>query len=472
ACHGPNEKRWFRLTVTPLLNESTPGGAVVMHVDITDRKLAAEAVRSSEEQFSSAFECAAIGMALVSPDGYWLKTNQALSNLTGYSAEELMGKTFQEMTHPDDLPTSLDHMRRMLLGEIRTCSIEKRYFHKQGHLIWIFLSVSLIRDTEGNPVHFISQIQDITERKKVEQALRNNEGLLRIAGKAAKLGGWTIDLPEWNLHWTDETCVLHDHPPGYKPAFAEGIQYFPLESRGEVIRHVSACAKYGTPYDFELPKITAKGRRIWVRCIGEAVRDAEGKIVRLQGAFQDITERKQAEVELARLNRALRLLSSINEAQIHASEEEHLLKDVCQQAVEIGGYRMAWVGYASRDESFAITPVAYAGDESGYLTELKLTWSDNEISGRGPAGRTIREGRAIVYKDIAERSNVFHWRDDALARGFRSVICLPLRHENVTFGLLALYSSEVNEAGEDEIKLLQELADDLAFGIVSVRARA
>src|SRR6185437_9440853 len=122
--------------------------------------------------------------------------------------------------------------------------------------------------------------------------------------------------------------------------------------------------------------------------------------------------------------------------------------------------------------SFAITPVAYAGDESGYLTELKLTWSDNEISGRGPAGRTIREGRAIVYKDIAERSNVFHWRDDALARGFRSVICLPLRHENVTFGLLALYSSEVNEAGEDEIKLLQELADDLAFGIVSVRARA
>jgi two-component system cell cycle sensor histidine kinase/response regulator CckA len=119
--------------------------------------------------------------------------------------------------------------------------------------------------------------------------------MLRIAGKVARLGGWTIDLPDRTLTWSDENCAIHDVPPGYRPTLDEGIGYFPPEYRADVMRYVDACARDGTPYDFELPKITAKGRRIWVRSIGEAVRDAEGKIVRLQGAFQDISDRKRAE---------------------------------------------------------------------------------------------------------------------------------------------------------------------------------
>jgi two-component system cell cycle sensor histidine kinase/response regulator CckA len=122
--------------------------------------------------------------------------------------------------------------------------------------------------------------------------------MLRIAGKVARLGGWTIDLPSRDLTWSDENCAIHDVPPGYKPTLEEGIGYFPAEYRADVVRHVEACARDGTPYDFELPKFTATGRKIWVRSIGEAVRDAEGRIVRLQGAFQDISEQKRAEQAL------------------------------------------------------------------------------------------------------------------------------------------------------------------------------
>jgi PAS domain S-box-containing protein len=470
ACHSPGEKRWFRLTATPL-NEGESRGAVVMHVNITERKLAEEAIRASEEQFSSAFENAAIGMALVSPEGHWMKVNQALCDLFGYPAEELVRRTFQEITHPDDLGADLENVRRLLAGEIRSYCKEKRYFHKKGHLLWAFLSVSLIRDPDGKPVHFISQIQDITERKKAEESLLKNEALLRIASRVARLGGWTIELPEYILTWSDETCLIHDFPRGYKPSFAEGVQYFPLEHRAQVMRAVESCVTDGTPYDFEVPKNTAAGRRIWVRCIGEAVRNAEGKIIRLQGAFQDITERKQSELELARLNRALRLLSSINEVLIHATEEKPLLTHVCRLAVELGGYRMAWVGYAVQDERCSIAPAAHAGHEDGYLSKIQLTWSDKEPSGRGPGGKTIREGQPIICKDVFDDSANVVWREEALDRGYRSMVCLPLRHGKTTFGLLALYGGEVNDAGADEIKLLQELADDLAFGIINVRAR-
>jgi len=307
--------------------------------------------------------------------------------------------------------------------------------------------------------------------QEAQEKLIRSEALLRIASRVARLGGWTIELPECNLTWSDETCLLHDLPPGYKPTFAEGVQYFPLEHRAQVMRAVEACMTVGTPYDFEVPKNTATGRRIWVRCIGEAVRDAEGKIIRLQGAFQDITERKQAELELARLNRALRLLTAINEVLIHATEEKPLLTEVCRMAVELGGYRMAWVGYAVHDERCSIMPAAHAGNEDGYLSEIRLTWSDKEQSGRGPGGRTIREGQPIVCKDIREDSANIFWREQALEHGYRSMVCLPLRNGKNTFGLLALYGGEVSEAGDDEIKLLQELSDDLAFGIINVRAR-
>jgi PAS domain-containing protein len=120
----------------------------------------------------------------------------------------------------------------------------------------------------------------------------------------ARLGGWTIELPDRTLNWSDENCAIHDVPPGYQPTLDEGIGYFFPEDRATVIEYVEACAQHGTPYDFVLRKFTAKGRQIWVRSIGEAQRDAAGNIVRLQGAFQDITEQKEAEARACAGNTA------------------------------------------------------------------------------------------------------------------------------------------------------------------------
>jgi PAS domain S-box-containing protein len=124
------------------------------------------------------------------------------------------------------------------------------------------------------------------------------QAYLQMATRVSRLGWWTIELPGRKLTWSDETCVMHDAAPGFQPSLAEGLETFLPEHRASVARHVERCATQGNPYDFVLPKNTVKGRRIWVRCIGEAVRNESGVIVRIQGAFQDVTELKLAEAQL------------------------------------------------------------------------------------------------------------------------------------------------------------------------------
>lgn len=193
---------------------------------------------------------------------------------------------------------------------------------------------------------------------------------------------------------------------------------------------------------------------------------------RSRGALLSILEdEQQTSKALARSNRALKMLSSCSEALIWATDEPALLKQICQIAVELGGHKMAWVGYAQDDPARSILPVGQWGDDSGYLAQVNFTWDPETAMGQGPAGRCIREGEAMVCGDITDPVWRFQSTDAALLRGYRSVISLPLRDKSRTFGLLCLYSGEIDAMGEAEVRLLQELADDLAFGIGAMRAR-
>ena len=142
-------------------------------VDIAERRRHELALAEAEERFRSAFDNAPIGMTLVSPYLRFIKVNRALCELTGYAETALLVRSFQAITHPDDLDADLAYVEDVLAGRRRTYQMEKRYYHADGHLIWVLLSVSLVRDAAGQPLYFISQIADITERKQREQALRD-----------------------------------------------------------------------------------------------------------------------------------------------------------------------------------------------------------------------------------------------------------------------------------------------------------
>ncbi|MGA2403159.1 MAG: GAF domain-containing protein [Syntrophobacteraceae bacterium] len=185
----------------------------------------------------------------------------------------------------------------------------------------------------------------------------------------------------------------------------------------------------------------------------------------------EITERKLAEEALHRLNRELRAISNCNQVLIRAEDEQTLLSEICRIICDEAGYRMAWVGYAENDDAKTIRPVAWAGAEDGYLKQAGLTWADTE-RGRGPSGTAIRSGESACIQDFTTDPQAAPWRDNTLQRGYRSSIALPFKDEHAnTFGVLNIYSTEPNAFTTDEIRLLEELAGDLAFGIMVLRAR-
>ncbi len=198
--------------------------------------------------------------------------------------------------------------------------------------------------------------------------------------------------------------------------------------------------------------------------------ELEGKPVLFNSA-RDITERKAGELALTRTSRALRTLSACNAALIGAVSEPELLDTVCRLIVDAGGYTMAWVGFAEQSPEKRVRVVAQYGSTKDYLGSMHMTWTDAE-QGRGPTGVAIRTGATQVHQSLMDDSDKSPWRVAALAQGFQSSVALPLKGPSGTLGALTLYGRERDAFTRDEVHLLEELADDLAFGITTLRTRA
>ena len=176
--------------------------------DITDSKKAQAELQLSEERFRSTFEQAAVGIAHVAPEGRWLRVNQKLCQILGYTREELIATNFQEITHPEDLDTDLEYVRQLLVGQIQTCSLEKRYIRKDKSHIWINLTVSLVRDSDSEPNYFICVIEDISDRHKLESSLQKS--LERLS----------------NLHQIDKAILAAVKPQAIAQTAIEKIDNF------------------------------------------------------------------------------------------------------------------------------------------------------------------------------------------------------------------------------------------------------
>jgi PAS domain S-box-containing protein len=205
----------------------------------------------------------------------------------------------------------------------------------------------------------------------------------------------------------------------------------------------------------------------WCRVL----KDANGNVTGALSTARDITQRRRAEEELHRLNRALRMISECNQVLIRTTEEVELLQEICRIITQVGGYRLAWVGFAEQDEEKTVCPVAQVGFEDGYLEKVNITWADAE-RGRGPTGTAIRIGEPAIARYILTDPNLEPWRVEVLKRGYASSIALPLIANGQTLGALNIYAVEPDAFDAEEVKLLAELANDLAYGIVTLRTRA
>jgi PAS domain S-box-containing protein len=212
-------------------------------------------------------------------------------------------------------------------------------------------------------------------------------------------------------------------------------------------------------------------REIPIEDSAAPIRDNTGKVIGVVLVFHDVTEKRQNEEQRQRLNRVLKARNNSNQALLRATDEAELLGQVCKVVTEDCGYAMVWVGFAEEDEAKSIRPVASSGFAAGYLETLRLTWADTE-RGRGPGGMAIRTGRPCMCRNMLTDPNFEPWRAEALKRGYASSLVLPLMEGGKTFGALTIYSREPDAFSEEEVRLMSELAADLAFGISTLRVHA
>jgi PAS domain S-box-containing protein len=279
--------------------------------ELTEHKQAQETLREAQEHFRSAFSYAAIGMALVGTDGRWLQVNRSLCEIVGYSEEELLAKTFQDITHPDDLEADLGYVRKLLSDEIRAYQMEKRYFHKLGHVVWILLSVSLVRDIRGNPLYFISQIQDITERKRAYTRLAESERRLStLLSNAPAYLYRCFNEPRWpNEFVSDHTLELTGHT---REELTDGSVMFRdlivEEDRERVWEEVQAALAERRRFALRYAIRRRDGELRHVEERGQGVFGEDGEVKALEGVVYDVTERELAEEALKEAGESYRTL--------------------------------------------------------------------------------------------------------------------------------------------------------------------
>ncbi len=257
--------------------------------------------------------------------------------------------------------------------------------------------------------------------------------------------------------------MMYDDPLAY-------LQLIHPDDR-HIAEEANARQEAGEITEIEYRAINAKGDILWIRDHTFPVFNREGNVERVVGIARNITERKRASLQLMRLNRSLKLLSSCNAALNRMTDEKALLQEVCDLAVNLGGYRMAWVGYLGVEKPDIVTPMVFAGVEDGYLSEVTISTKavgDNEP---GASGRALRDGKPAFIEDMETYPGYLRWRKEALQRGYKSTLSLPLLHEGNAFGFLILYTGEAGILKQDEIKLLEQLANNLAFGIANLRIR-
>ena len=260
--------------------------------------------RRSHRQMLDTFEHSATGMAHTRVDGTWIRINQKYCDLLGYTPEELSDADWRRFTHPDDVQPDLDNLARVLRGEIDGYTLEKRYRHHDGHWIWVVLSVSLIRQADGSPDYLIAVVQDISDRKQMEDALRTSERLLSQAQLLAGMASWVYDADQrmfTTLGNSREVLQL----PGTRFSDADMLAFTHPDDVERVKQRWSAAIRDGRPYviDYRL-RFGAQGWR-WYLVRAEFERDQNGRVRSGLGSVLDITERKLHELHTEELNASL-----------------------------------------------------------------------------------------------------------------------------------------------------------------------
>ena len=370
--------------------------------DATQAERQAQALREAKESLQRAQEVARIGAWQRDLDANVLTWSAEVYSIFHVREDEFAGnyEAFAARVHPDDMP-ALERAIAATVAGGPDLDIEHRILLADGGVAHVHERGRLMSDGHGGPRLLAGSVQDITDRKRTQELLERNEQLLRIAGSAARLGGWYVDMSDLRLVWSEEVAAIHGRPAGYAPSVEDGISYYPPEYQARVREVFTACSEQGTAYDEQLELLTASGHRVWVRVVGLPVFDAEGKVVRVQGAIQDISERKQQERRLRESEQRMRTsVESAFDCIITMGEDGTIVEFNAAAERTFGHARADVVGRKLAD---VIIPAALRGAHDAGMRHF-LDTGEQRVLGRRLEVPAIRaDGEQIMVElSIAE----------------------------------------------------------------------
>ncbi|WP_024850962.1 PAS domain S-box protein [Hydrogenovibrio kuenenii] len=436
--------------------ERTTSYIVNILEDITDHKQTQEHLKL----FRKLLDHSGDAIEVLDPSNMaFLDVNETSCVQLGYSREELLSMSIFDVD-PMTIQNSGEY--KQLIAQVKQTGnihFESHHQRKDGSTFPVEVSLSLVNLEKP---YFISIARDITERKEAEERTGILRMLLDHSNDAIEvIDPSTLRILDVNeaecssLGYSREELLnmkAFDIDAEYNKASANSIKEMTKKSGGITIESVHR-RKDGTEFPVEISTSYIE--------LGQPY---------IFGIVRDITDRKQSENALKRANRALQTLSSVNIALIQAKNEDTFLKTVTDIIVATGGYSMAMVCYAEDNAEKSLTPKAWSGEKNSYFWEGHPSWEDNE-QGQLPISQAIRDGKTSIRRNIATESKYEPWREAALARGYVSNIALPLCNEDNILGALSIYTSTSNVFDKDEVTLLEELTGDLAYGIITLRAR-
>jgi len=373
-----------------------------------------QALRESEERFASAFEHAAIGMALVGPDGRWLKVNRAVSDMLGYTPDELLARTFQDLTFPEDLEVDLGYVHEMLDGLRQTYQMEKRYLHKSGRIVWALLSVSIVRDGHAEAPYFISQIQDITPRKRAQEELQRAASMLEQVVNATPDMIFVKDRELRTILCNQSFARARGKQPadligrtdvdnGWEPSLVfgdpeSGTRGFVHDDREVLAGHVVR-----NPHD--LGNVNGEVRIFDTHKL--PLRDAAGEVVAVLGVSRDITDLKRAEERRLSLERQVQYAQKLESLGLMAGGVAH---DFNNLLTSILGYAdLAWLACAPDSEARELLDEVLRGvRQAAELTQQMLAYAGKGTIEPSPVvlSHVVDEMRPLIEISVSKRCRV------------------------------------------------------------------
>jgi PAS domain S-box-containing protein len=466
-----NDRVWLLVNAVPHFNSDQSVKKVVCtFIDITNLKRIENELRESEQRLKFHFENSPLAIVEWDSDFIVKQWSLEAEHIFGWEKEDILGKPIHSLNliYEEDIPIVANTIVRLTGGCEQTVVSENRNVKKSGEIIDAVWYNSVLLDENGAMISVISLVQDVTQQKKAEDALRKSEEKLQTIYSSMNEGLAIHDIIYENGKAVD--YLISDINPafekltGFKRSDALGSKASELYGIGIApYLDIYASVASGGPSEFFETYFPPLDKYFSISVFSPEM----GKFATV---FNDISERRRRDELLHKHNLIMSALNKSSQAMVYSSDELLYMNQVCNIVVEDCGFAMVWIGLAEDDEKKSVRPVASAGFEEGYLETLKISWGDNE-RGRGPTGTAIRTGTISMCWDMGNDPSFELWREEALKRGYASSVVFPLISDERVFGAISIYSREANPFDKQEITLLSELAADLSHGIKAIRLR-